>query len=358
MNTVNRTELLQRLDAVQPGLSQREITDQSSCFVFKDGYVWTYNEDIGCKIKSGLPVSLTGAVIAKPLMEALNNMTSVMIHIDVTNERFVAKDKKCGTSRIIFENTVKLAIDDIQKPIKNNWRPLPPGFGEAIGMVEECASRDETETVLTSIHIHPKWVEACDNTQMSRYRIKTGVQKPIMVKRDSIKHIISMDMTETNETEKWIHFRNGAGLIISCVRYVDKYPHDQITALFENFKGRKGKLPKGIAVSAKLAHNFSREDADDDQVFVKLEPGRMTIKGVGNSGDHTAPLKCDYTGPVMEFKIGPKLLTELSKQHSEAKFSKEHLVVESKRWQYLTALSAPVKAKEVKEEVAGDEDDG
>jgi hypothetical protein len=37
------------LKAVEPGLSQRDVVEQSSCFVFKNGYVYTYNTEVFCR---------------------------------------------------------------------------------------------------------------------------------------------------------------------------------------------------------------------------------------------------------------------------------------------------------------------
>ena len=343
---VNRVDLIQKLDAVQPGLSAREITEQSSSFIFRNGRVYTYNEDVACRIRSGLPKTFEGAVIAKPLQEALGKMKSVMVDVTATDNRLVIKDKRGGTTRVLLDAKIKLPIDEVEKPVADGWRPISPDFGQAVGLVQECASKDESQNALTCVHLHPNWVEACDLLQMSRYRIKTGLKKPIMVKRDSLKHVIAMDMTDFNESEKWIHFKNPGGLVLSCLRYVDPYPHDQITALFKGFEGTRCDLPKGLDLLTELAHIFSKEDPDDDQITVELMPGRMKVTGAGNSGDHTGFRKCGYDGPRLEFKIGPKLLAEITKKHTEATFSREHLVVEAKRWQYLTALTAPGKKAE------------
>lgn len=338
---VNRIEFLQKLDAVQPGLSKRGITEQSACVVFKDGRLFTYNEDIACRIRSGLPAEFEGAVVAKPLTDALNKMKSALVKLDISDDRFVVRDKRGGKTRVLLERKIKLPVDKVELPAKDKWQKLPPRFAEAVGLIQDCASKDESQTALTCVHIYPKWVEACDNLQMSRFRILTGLLKPILVKRDSIKHVITMDMTEINETKKWVHFRNPSGLILSCLRYTDKYPHDQVTDVFNGFKGSKCNLPKGVENATELAEIFSKEDPDDDQVTVTLEPGMMTVVGVGSSGDHTAPLKCNYDGPKLIFRISPRLLKEITAKHSECHVSNEHLVVESKRWKYLTALTAP-----------------
>jgi hypothetical protein len=67
MSQVNREVLLQQLESVQAGLSSREIIEQSSCFVFKDGNVVTFNDEVSCSRPCELG-SFTGAVQAAPLL--------------------------------------------------------------------------------------------------------------------------------------------------------------------------------------------------------------------------------------------------------------------------------------------------
>ena len=46
MATVNRKELVELLSQVSPGVGAKETTLQETCFVFSNGYVYTYNDEI------------------------------------------------------------------------------------------------------------------------------------------------------------------------------------------------------------------------------------------------------------------------------------------------------------------------
>lgn len=345
--TVDRQQLLQRLDAVQPGLSQGNITQQSGCFVFIKGRIYTYNEDISCRIKSGLPKEMTGAVIARPLMDALNKKKTQTVRVEFEEDRMVISDKRGSRTRLLLEREIKLPVEKVESPNPEGWKNLADGFNDAVSLVIECASKDESRQALTCIHIYPKWVEACDDLQMARHRILTGFETPILIKRDAIKHIVSMEMSEFNETEKWIHFRNSSGVILSCIRYTDPYPHDHITKLFKEFNGQTCNLPKGLESAVDVAEVFTKEDPDDDQVTIVLENGTMTVIGVGLSGDHTEPKPCNYAGKRLEFKIGPKLLKEIGRKHPECKVSKTKMMIEANKWRYLTSLTAAKKKGEM-----------
>ena len=78
---INREELLNQLESVQPGLSIREIIEQSSCFVFQDGKVITYNDEIFCSQKT--PLKIKGAVLAAPLIALLRKMVETEVDIEL-----------------------------------------------------------------------------------------------------------------------------------------------------------------------------------------------------------------------------------------------------------------------------------
>ncbi len=333
---VNREKLLNCLEAVQPGLSTREIVEQSSCFIFEDGRVMSYNDEIACSIETG--IKLEGAIQAVPLMGILRKLQEETLKLTAGKDQLLieGKRKKAG---IRMEVEILLPIDKVERPKK--WRKLPDDFCDAIKIVEQCAGTDESNFFLTCVHIHPKFVEACDNHQVSRYKVKTGVKKETLVRRDSIKHVVSFDMTEFSETESWMHFRNPAGLVLSCRRYAEEYSD---VSKFLKVKGEPITLPKGLADAADKAEVFSSEntEVEDNQVLVDLRPGKLRITGRGVSGWYTENRKLKYNGPALSFQIAPKLLIELTQRHNECEISSTALKVDGGKFVYVTCLGEVV----------------
>jgi len=68
---VNREAFLQCLETVQPGLSTREVVEQASSFIFKEGEVFSFNDELFCRNKSTLNSSFQGAVKADKLLNLL-----------------------------------------------------------------------------------------------------------------------------------------------------------------------------------------------------------------------------------------------------------------------------------------------
>mgnify|MGYP001321867735 CR=1 FL=1 len=333
MQTINRANLLQQLLAVQPGLAEREIIEQSSCVAFVKGRAYTYNDEVSCSAE--VPVKLSGAVPAKTLLSILGKMPDEELEVEEDDAEVVFRGKG-RRFKLRKEAKIALPVDKLEVP--DAWSKLPKNFTEAIDMVRHSASSDKSRFKLTCVHLSPVHVEACDNFQLSRFRLKTGLKQSVLVKKSSIEHIIGMGMVEMSETDTWLHFRNPAGVVLSCRRYVEKY-HDVDGVLKE--KGKPIVLPKRLGDAADRASVFSSEAANDNQVRVRLQEGLLRIRGVGEVGWYTETRKVTYDGPELEFLISPSLLGQIADKFREAFVDSNQLRVEGPEWVFVTCLGKP-----------------
>lgn len=334
---INREELLKELESITPGLSAKEIIEQSSCFIFKDKKVMTYNDEIACSHSSCL--SIEGAVQAIPLLAILRKLGEDTVDVTTTKEELLIEGKK-RKAGIRMEAEILLPVETIEQP--KEWKVIPDDFAEAVHIIQECAGKDETQFNMTCIHIHPKWVEACDSFQAARYRIDTNISESTLIRRESLKHIITLGMTEFSETKTWIHFRNSTGLILSCRRYIEEYP--DISKLFKQ-KGEKAFLPKGLKEAAERASIFSAENIEDNQVTIELKENKLKITGRGTSGWYKEIKKIKYSGATLSFTISPILLMELVQKYNDCEISSTILKIDGKKFRYITALGT-VEEKE------------
>jgi DNA polymerase III sliding clamp (beta) subunit (PCNA family) len=327
---INREEFLQQLESVVAGLSAREIIEQSKCFVFKDKKVMTYNDEIACVQDSCL--SIEGAVEATSLISLLRKLQEKELDIQTEEEQLLIRGKR-KRAGIKMETDIKLPIDMLEIPEK--WKTLPTDFADAISVVQSCASSDESNFASSCIHVTPEWIEACDNYQASRYTMPLKIKHNILIRKESLKHILSLDMTQFSETKNWIHFKNPSGLTLSCRRWIEDFPN--ITELL-NMTGSKVVLPKGLIEASEKAEIFSVENAEDNQVVVKLQPGKLKISGRGVSGFYEEIKKVKYKGKPISFAIAPSLLIYLIEHHNACMISENNLKVDSGKYQYVTVL--------------------
>lgn len=338
---VNREQLLLILNSVSPGLStkgiveqSKGIVEQSNCFVFKDGNVHTFNDETACVRPSTLDKSITGAVAAEKLIEQLQKWPDDEVELSVTDKAMVITAKRKETG-LILEADISLPIDQVDVPPK--WKKIPDDFAEAAGVVGRCASREEGQ-VLVYVHISPEWIEGCDNFQLCRWPLKTGVKKSILVKHEAIRHVVGMAATEYAETDGWLHFKAANGLVLSLRRYLEDYP-DLSGAL--DVEGHPVTLPKGLTEACDKAAVFASENSDAHSVAVELKNGRVIIRGDGTSGWFKETKKLTYDGPPLSFRANPDILADLVKKHTDCIVADGKLLVNAGNYKYVLYLYVP-----------------
>lgn len=348
---IAKEELLRAARSVVPGLSPREVVEQQDSLVFKKGRIVTFNDQVFCRAPSGLPKDFPTIVVkAKKFIGQLGRLPDSEVKLSVEDKVLVVTGKR-RKLRFRGETEVLLPIDTLTIPKDEAWRKVPSDFAEAVGIVGESASTDASAQRFTCVHIHPTHMEACDGDQATRYTMKTGVKKPILVKRDALRYVPNTDPTHFAEVEGWLMFRNPDNLIIGCHRYAEEY--DNLDRLF-GYTGTKTTLPKLLSTEVALAAEFSKEDADNPRVRIDLKAGWMRITGVGDSGEYEATKKVRYDGPPMSFLVLPNLLTAVLKLATDCEIDTKHyhLIVRGDNYSFVASFDKATK-KANKEEDGG-----
>lgn len=344
---INRIEFMQALESVTPGLTPKAVQEQSNCFVFMDGHVKTYNEEIACSHPTKLPANLKCAVRAKELLILIQKLPEDEIDVSYVDGEFRINGKR-KSAGLVCDAEIHLPVDMVEPP--SSWKKLDPEFSEAVDIVQHCAGKDiEKNYIFACVHIHPSWLEACDNVQMVRYNLETPIGKSALVRRDTLQHIVTLGMVKVSETDNWIHFKNPHGLTFSCRRYMEASYRDLTPLFAEKLKGAKPiAFPKGLSEAVEKAEIFSAENAEKSQnkVTVELSPGKLKIRGQGINGWYTETKKVTWQGQPMTFTINPKLLAELVKKHNECLITKERLKVDGGKFLYLSCLGVIEDGKE------------
>ncbi len=336
---INREEFLQILEAVAPGTTKRGIIEQSDKFAFDNGRVHTFNGEIYCKAKSKLPKDWKVSVNSVGLLAILRKLTDAQISVSIGESELLieGKNRQAG---IQLDSVVTLPYDTVDTP--KDWKPLHDNFIEAVSIVKECAGKDESRFVTTCLRLHPKYIEACDQFQACRYSVKSPISRPFLVRKESIKHIVGLDMTEICETDSWVHFRNPAGIHLSCNRMIaEEKGFKNFDEMFSEEPGNRTFLPKAIATAAEAGEVFSSENAEANYLQITLKPGMMQIKGQGLSGWYREVKKVKYSGQKLQFYIGPKILIEITKRSSECFVKATKMRVNGTNFIYIATIGQP-----------------
>lgn len=328
---ISRTILLEKLQAVSPGLSTRAVVEQSTCFCFRNGAVLTFNEEIACRTKIDLDIE--GAVEAAPLIAILQKLPDDEIDAAIDGGTLRIRGKGGRKAGIRMEPDVILPVNLIEKP--GEWRDLDKSFLDAVQTVVGCAATSDDSFALTCVHLTPKWLEACDNFQAIRYPIATGIKGRCLIRAKAIRNITGLGMTKFSQTDNWMHFRNPAGVILSCRRSVDEY-HDLTHILAVT--GSPVTIPQSLTEAVDKAEIFSADNTDENRLEIELSPGKMIVTGRGASGYYTEPRQVAYDGPAMRFIIAPRLIHEVVKRNADCSTNGRALKIDGGRFVYVALL--------------------
>lgn len=357
---ISKEEFLNSLQLVRAGVSPRGLVEQSSSFVFKDGVVMTFNDEIACRKDIGVP--LEGALNAEMLIASLEKFPDGQLTIRQNGDGHVEFRGKRDRFGIKLEAEVTLPIDRVETPTK--WRKLPENFSDVVECVKDCAGRDETQFHLTCLHFTSEWVEACDNIHAFRWKLNLGLKGSILIRSKAMQEIIGLGVTKMSVTPAWVHFKNPVGLVLSCRQYIQEYP--DITPLLKRPSGTKIEIPKGLFEANQQAalHAKDKGPGGEALVLLSIKDGRVKIRGEGSRGYYEGIRKVVYDGPQLTFITTPDLLEYVSGRYRSARISEGWLKVQGHTegvegtWEYITALGQPkAKKKKVVEDEGDDSDE-
>lgn len=330
--TIDRKDLLEKLDIVAPGLAPRDIVEQSSCAVFTEGRLITFNDEIACQIPCDIPFE--GAIPASTLIQTLKTLATDSIEVEVSDNEIILKSKKRRVGIVREPNVLLPYKEKLELPEK--WKSLPDEFSDGVEMLLPCCGKDEQNFQLTCVHLRRKFAEATDNLQYARFKMELPLDENVLVRSGSMKHVVPMGVTKISVTDAWVHFRNARKLVISCRRWKETYADysDYIKT-----EGTHMSFPRMLGKSAELASVFSSQNTDSNFVNVTVSNGRMKIESRGTSGWSEQIVKVAYSGPDAKFAIDPGLLKRISQMSSECILSEKTIRVKSGKFTYMSCLS-------------------
>lgn len=346
-----REEFLAVLQAAEAGLSRNEKLEQSTCFIFQDGKVHTFNEEVAVRAKSGLPADFTGAVQSGTLLAFLKKISERKLTAAFRGDGELLLTGSGKGVKFRYAEKIQLPVDSVERPGKDDWRKLPPNFGEAVAVVQECTGKDESKTAMSCVHLTPDCLESFEKFQATRYKIKLPVEQDFLVKPGGLKHVVALDCTKMAVTDEWVHFKNDAGIYISCRRYDEQFV--DLDPALEMQGGTTVELPDGLDAAVSRAEIFSKENADENHLLVILEDGMLKLEAVGMTGRYWEDASVRYDGQPLAFLIAPKMLQEVVKRSNKVRVNQEKLRVKGPGWSYVTALTDPDTARQAVEEEAG-----
>lgn len=342
---MNKEKLKKALEIVKPGISNKELIEQTTSFAFCEGYVVTYNDEIS--ISHAIPelAELTGAVPANELYNLLAKLKGDELEISVEKNEMHIKAGKAKVW-IAIEAEIKLPLEEIIGH-KDSWKPLPEGFNEAIKFVLPCCSNDMSKPILTCVNISEKGeIIASDGFRIAKQKLSKKLPFTTLIPAKSADQVIKLQPTKISKGKGWVHFMNAEETTISCRVYEEKFP--DVEPFLKLKDTTSIEFPKTSLDIIDRASVFAKRDSWlDEMVTIELKDKKIKISSFSDNARFEEEANCRYSGEPLIFLITPILLKSiLTKTHScELNENRIKFSSESEQWEYLALLKEKDKYK-------------
>ncbi len=313
---MKRNKLLKKLEAIRPAVSTKEEVSQVNCFVFSDGYAYSYDDRI--TMRTVLDIGFEGAVLAKPLLSVLAKAPSPDIEIKQKKNELVVRSGGYKAGIKCFKE-IELPIDDIDTPEK--WIKLPKGFMDAVAKVLPSVGTDFSKPVLCNVYISDEgYIAASDNYRVSYVKMD-GLPYEILIPSASCKALLDLKYIKYIGMEKgsaWVHFWSGKKRdpIFSCRRFIDNFP--DISFVYEREQPTDSFVLPDISKALDRAGIFIGKDIDaSNTIRVAVSKDHIIINGRGEEGWFKERIEIDEALPSFKFYCHPLLLKDLIKGRYE-----------------------------------------
>lgn len=303
------SDLKTALEAVKPGLGQKEVCEQATSFAFLPGEVVTFNDEIAVRYPIGLQI--TGAVRANELYKLISKIKDEEIELEATENELLISGKRAKAG-LKLEAEIKLPLEELTE-LDGKWRKLPETFLPSVKMAFPFAAKDMSKPILSCVNIKGQMVEATDDFRIIQIDMgvaaKKAFREALQIPATAAKQLIRYSVKEFCCSPGWGHFRADSGAVFSCRVMAEDFPDP---SPFFDVEGVELKLPKTMKELLEKAGVFSAAQSDsDEEVKITVENKKLTIRSEGESGWFEETVNCAFSGDPISFSVSPAMLKDI-----------------------------------------------
>ena len=353
MKAIKTDKLKKALELVKPGLSNKEIVEQSTSFAFIKGNVVSYNDEIS--VRCPIDLDIEGAIPAEPLFAFVSRAPGEEISLK-TEESEIKLRSGRARAGIRLERDVTLPLKELGQTESGDWIDVPDDFIPALKFCIRTASKDMTRPVLTCLHVTGRVVESSDNFRISRFRMnkRSGryFPEPLLIPAKAVGELLKYQTpTQYHLTDGWIHFRLTEGAVFSSRRYQEKFPN--VAKFLDQMKkeGNKLHLPElGDILTRAMIFTEEQLSPDEELVNVHIDQDKVRISANNEYGWFKESVKLSKRATKtriddpIRFTVHPGFLKEILSYSSKCSIGENAIKFDGKdkekgtSWEYLVAI--------------------
>lgn len=337
---IDSNEWEKALSWAESGLSLNENIEQANRFIFQDEKVFSFNDEI--LVCAPLATGLTGAVIAKECMAVLGQFPkNAPVEMMVEENMLVFKSKqknKVTKAGLDFQTEITLPLEEISDLKKLKWKALPENFAQGLANVYPSASKSEAYSVLQSVHIKGEYIEATDNFNLVRYKIKGADLPEMCLYYQSVQKLLKFAVSSFSLAENWVFFKTKEHKIIVGIRNFEQINFPTLDEFFKNFKGAKIQLPENITEALSKASIFSSCTDPDQLMDFYTKKGFIVLKIQNEKGFLEEKIKVKEDLPEFRMSVSLPQLSQIIKKSNSFELGENLARVKDENTQYISAL--------------------
>ena len=343
---VNRQGVLNILGDVRPALNK---TEQESVFIFGDGFVEAYNNEVAIRRNVSLKgFKLEGRVLSEGLFSALQKMSSEKV--DIT---------KKGNEVILTAGRIKAGIPLLEAGKEKSvldegtwkWIDLPEGFLDALKMCQFSVGPESAPPTESCVFVDTKGGKAlsCDGFRATRHTFKANRSgSQFLLPGTSLKTVLDFKPTKISVPKQvgtgsdgWVRFGNDDSILALVVFPNDDANHIELVEQLFEFGKDHGKLtfPETLPDIVQRTAIFAKEEmSGDDHVDILASSGVMTFSSSGMRGWIEEEVDVDYKGEEITFSVSAPFLDDVvNLNHRDCLIGEDRMMFDGDQWQHVVS---------------------
>lgn len=245
--------------------------------------------------------------------------------LEISGKRFHS-----GLRCLEFDNPIGEGIIDLN-------RDIPVELEQSIKMVSGCSSKNLSTPILTCVHFHGDYIEACDNFSLCRVYMKNGDDVNFSISAVSANKISSFKKWGLGDG--WVAFGDDEMKIYSRL-YDGEFPNLGGVISFADYSLIN--FPDNLGDPVLRAKIFKSCDGNMDKLSFSLQKGKAVIRGENEFGWFEEKIPIKYDGSELKFNAAydsiEKIMKDLKSVKVKISSDAKRMSFEGNNFVFITAL--------------------
>ncbi len=332
-----KSELLNVLNKLKPGLASKAIVEQSTHFIFLGKIVATFSDQIAvvCPFQTPFPFSVKGEEFHRIISGIEEEELTIFPeenHLIISSEDTIAGIDIIVDEKDKVEHHIESLVDQM-----NKWKKLPEDFIQGMFLTMFSAAKNLVSGTLACVYVDKENIFSCDTIRASWYQASGEMPTCLLPAKDVQDLVKYPNFVEYCDTDNWMHFRTKDKMTFSVKKVLDKFT--DIQKFFENASGDNIELPEKLVEILKSISFLAEGDMDLHRIVtVTLSKGKLLCKAKKEIGWIEKKINCEYKGKNREFMINPIFLSEILNRTNTMKLSETAALFKTDNFQHMILL--------------------